>query len=343
MSAAARVAQLRAARRLDDAEREARRALAAEPEDVGLRIELAAVLIDADRAAQALPVAQAAVAGAPQEPAAYRVLALSLAELGRHDEALHAAYTAVTLGPESASSAICYSHVLQRAGRMPDAQDVAQRAVAIAPEDPRTHLQLADVASDRGDRDTARRAYAETLRLDPENAAARHDLAVLEINARRPVEGLPGLVEAGRLDPSRPETLRNVAAVLWQLSYRLRLVVVGTALAVTVINRGDPDLSSWTARAGGAAALAVVALVIWLTVRRLPAATGAAARAALRTDRPLAVTWAGLTLCAALLGAVAITGLERLATAALVICVLLALVGVVGGLVKRVTGRAGRR
>ena len=89
------------------------------------------------------------------------------------------------------------------------------------------------MTSDLGDRATARRAYAETLRLNPEHAAARHDLAVLDARAHRPGRALAGLVAAGRLDPTLPEVLRTVTAVCWQLSWRIRMLFfVGTLVTI---------------------------------------------------------------------------------------------------------------
>ena len=70
------------------------------------------------------------------------------------------------------------------------------------------------------------------LRLDPQHAVARHDLALLDARSRRPVAALAGLVEAGMLDPTLPVVLRSVAAVLWQLSWRLRMLLFVATVAV---------------------------------------------------------------------------------------------------------------
>ena len=96
------------------------------------------------------------------------------------------------------------------------------------------------MTSDLGDRATARRAYAETLRLNPEHAAARHDLAVLDARAHRPARALAGLVTAGRLDPTMPEVLRTVTAVCWQLSWRVRMLYVAGTLVTVGATGGEP-------------------------------------------------------------------------------------------------------
>lgn len=312
--AAERVARLRTVRRLDDAEREARTALQAEPQDPDLLLELAVVLMERERHDEGLAAADAAGAVAPQTERVHRVRGHLLSRLGRHDEALAAMYRSVQLAPHEATVARSYAIVLNRAGRRVDAQQVALRAVELEPHDPATHLTLADVASDRGDVATARRAYTEALRLDPENAAARHDLAVLDMRARRSGAAVRGLLEAGRMDPTIAEVRLNLAAELWRLSYRLRLVLIGAVILLPVLAAATDAEVGNAVRLGAVAVLAVVALLGWRTGRGLPPRAGRALVAAGRSDRPLMVT-IGLmavgvlaVLGAAVTGAVAFVG-----------------------------------
>lgn len=335
-----RVSQLRVLGRLDDAERAARTGLAAEPQDAALLVELSAVLLDAGRPADGLPAADAAVALAPEAERAHRLRALLLARLGRHVEATHAAYASVSLAPEEPYAALAYATVLQQAGRLDDAMSVARRAVELAPEEASAHLRLADIASDRdrpGDRDLARRAYAETLRLDPTNAAARHDLAVLDLHTRHTGQALRGLVEAGGMDPSIPVVLGNVAAVLWRLSWRMRILMLIGAFVVLATSSGSPDPSVPTGAARIAAALvfAAAAFLAWRSSRDLPPNTGTVVRAALRRDRPLAFTYVALVLCGGVYLAVVVSGVAQVALVAWVVLLLLALVAVVVGLFRR--------
>jgi tetratricopeptide (TPR) repeat protein len=333
---AARVAQLRGLRRYDDAEQEARTALSADPQDPALLAELAAVLLDAERCAEGLAAADAAVAVAPQWEYPHRLRALLLSRLDRHQEALLAGYTAVGLAPEEPGTALGYAVVLQRAGRLDDALQVAHRAVALAPGEAPAHLRLADIASDRGDRALARRAYEETLRLDPENAWARHDLAVLDLAERRAGAALRGLVEAGRLDPANPLVLRNVAAVLWRLAWRLRILLVAATLAVLAAGAGG---GTAPARVAALSALAVVGLLAWRTARDLPGSSSAAVRAALRADLPLALTAVALAGCVALLAAAGATGSWILAAPVWLLLGGLGVVASVVGIARRLRRR----
>jgi hypothetical protein len=138
----------------------------------------------------------------------------------------------------------------------------------------------------------AREAYERALQLDPESAVARHDLAVLDARGHRPARALRGLIEAGQLDPSEPATIRAVTAVLWQLSWRLRMWLVVATLGQLA--------ASWTvlgSRIVAAVVLAASAGLGWLTVRDLPRQALPVVRGAVRTDRPLTLTYLALAFC----------------------------------------------
>ncbi|MCO1659589.1 tetratricopeptide repeat protein [Pseudonocardia humida] len=293
--AARRAEHLRAVGRLDDAERVARAGLTADPDDPRLLGALSAVLLNAQRHEEGLAAADAAVAALPDGERGHRLRALHLSMLGRHEEAVQAGYRCVTLLPEEPAAATGYARTLQRAGRLGDALRVAQRVVELAPDAADSHLLLADIASDMPDprsRAVARRAYEQTLRLDPENAAARHDLAVLDAVGHRPARALRGLIEAGRMDPAEPTTIRTVAAVLWQLSWRLRIW-----LLVATIGQIAAAQTVTGSRIAAAVVLAASAGLGLLTLRDLPRQALPVVRGAIRTDRALTATYLALAYC----------------------------------------------
>jgi tetratricopeptide (TPR) repeat protein len=318
-----RAENLRLLGRLDDAERTLREALAATPDDPELLSALGLVLYAAGSHAEGLAAAEAAIARAPQVGRFHNLRALLLSALRRHDEALDASYAAVSLSPQDSAIARTHARVLAAAGRLRDAGEAARRAVALAPESSVAHLLLADIADDLGDRRTARRAYEEALRLDPQNAVARHDLAVLDANTRHPARALRGLVEAGALDPTLPAVLQTITAVLWKLSWRLRMLFVVATIACIAASGPRPDVSTVSARIAAAVALSVIGLLTWRTVRSLPTRTRPAVLAALRTDGPLRFTYLAIAGCALAFLAVAVTGLGVFAALVwLVLCVL---------------------
>jgi tetratricopeptide (TPR) repeat protein len=330
-----RAEALRQLGRLDEAERALREALAGEPDDPGLLGALGWVLYVADRHVDGLAAAEAATARAPQDARHHLLRAVLHSALGRHDDAVAAVGAAASLAPHDPGTARTRARVLAAAGRLREAGDAARHAVALAPESSAAHLLLADIADDLGDRRTARRAYEESLRLDPQNAVARHDLAVLDVNTRHPARALRGLVEAGTLDPTLPIVLRTITVVLWKLAWRLRMLFVVATVACVMAAGPSPDASTWSARVAASAALLVIGLLVWRTVRTLPERTRPAVRAALRTDGPLRFTYLAIAVCAVLFLAVAVTGIGVFAALVWLVLGLLGVLALVVGLARR--------
>jgi tetratricopeptide (TPR) repeat protein len=304
-----RVEHLRVLRRYEDAEREARAALAADPGDAGVLAELAAVLLAADRHGEGLEAADAAVAAASERGWPHRLRALHLSELGRHDEAVAAAEVAVVLGPEDPLAALDHSTVLRAAGRLEAAGREALRAVRLAPEQPAAHLGVGLAASALDDLDTARYAYGEVLRLDPGNAAARNNLAALDMRVDRLGDAWRGLLDAGALDPTLDVVHRNVTTVLRRLCLRLALFLGGAALLavlVTGYRSGAP-----TRVAGAAALLVGLAVAVWMA-RQLPGGTRPVAAETLRADPGLRWCYLGLAAGALLDLAAVVSGVRGL-------------------------------
>jgi tetratricopeptide (TPR) repeat protein len=337
--ALARIDALRGVSRWADAEAAIRAGLATDPQNGELLWRLASVLLQLDRNVEGLSAAQAAVAADPADPDAHRMHALMLVENGRTQEAMHAAYAAVEIAPQHVSVATTYAYTLQRAGRLKEAGAVARHAVALGPLEPAAHLRLADITSDAGDLRTARLAYEETLRLDPTHAIARHDLAVLDLRMRRPGRALAGLVAAGRLDPTNPLVLRTVSAVLWRLSWRLRIGLIVAVLLMIVTSGGDPEHPSWTSRTVAAAVLGAAAVVTWRGVRGLPPGTGRVIRAALRRDLLLLVTWLVIAVSLMIYATVVVVGIGTVALFVWPFMLLLAGIAVVARIRQALTRR----
>ena len=326
MSAAAkRVEQLRSLNRLDDAEREARAALVAEPHDPEVLAELAAVLHTAHRDREGLDAVDAALGGDPEQEWVHRLRAALLIRLGRHEEALEAGYRSLSLDPEGPRAVLGYAWVLQRSGRPADARAVAERAVSLAPDLADAHLRLADICDDLGDRVRARQGYQDALRLDPQDAAARHDLALLDARTGRLNQALHGLMDAGALDPGLTAVLTSVTAVLWRLAGQLRIGMIGGALLTLKLTAYLPG---WPVRGAALAVLVATSTLGGLAVRGLPPGARPVVLAALRTDPPLRLTYLGLTGCALIYAAAAVTGRGALMTVVVLIAFALMAVAV---------------
>lgn len=335
MRAAHRVEHLRILGRYDEAERIARRALAADPSDGLLLFGLASVLHQRGDYAGALGAADAALAELPEAPV-YRQRALALSALDRHAEAVEASNRAVSMEPLGAVSYVVHAAVLQQAQQLAAAADAARRAVAVAPEEPTAHLIMAEISTELGDRETARAAYQEVLRLDPDNVAARHDLAVLDLSQGRMRTALRGLLDAGALAPAALSAssadagpvalpvLANVKVILWRLGRYLRLVLfVGFFVVVAASPPTPPDFVSSTAvRVAAALVLVAAGLLGWRFARTLPPQARPVLAAVLRSDRALAA--AAALVVAGFLDYVAIvvTGYAPLASVVFLLVVL---------------------
>lgn len=333
-----RIDHLRVVDRPSDAERLIRTALAEEPQHAQLLWRLAAVLLATNRGAEGLGAAQAAVRADPQDPNAHRLHALLLDEQGYVAHAEQAAYAAVQLAPHHAHTVVVYSYVLGRAGRFAEAATVARKAVELAPHDAETHAQVGDIALMTNDRYTARMAYEQVLRLDPHNAAALRALAAVDHVSRRPRKALHGLVTAGQLDPNLPEVLPLVAAVLWQLSWRMRVGLVVALIPVMVVSSASDYASSWATRGTAAAILLLAAFAFWWHARELPRGTGPVVRAALRGDTFLMITYGFIAMCLVAYVVVAVSGIGAYAFLVWPLAIVLSLVAVAA----RITGAARR-
>ena len=282
--ASARVAHLRALRRLAEAEQLARQALAEDPHDWTLLCLLSAVLKDAHRDAEALDAADAAIAEDPSAEHAYRLRAFALSALGRHEQALEAVAVALRLEPHSAEPFLCQGAVLFWAGDYAAGAQAALRAIELAPELIEGHLQLARLCHKLGDTKGAEAATRNALRLEPDNPLALHIHAVMNGEAARLDDSLNGLLDVGALAPHHSDTvLDNVAALMWHLMLRPWIVLVGgvllTAATTLLAQWGD-----WFQPSAVVRVVAVAALVMCVpSLNRLRRLITRRVRAPMRT------------------------------------------------------------
>jgi len=259
-----RVAALRGLRRYAEAEREARAALAADPQDAALLAGLAAVLYDAGRYRAALAAAEASVAAAPEWAWPHRLRALALSGQTRHRMARPSARRAVELAPSDPDAALTLSWVLSAAGDRSDAFAAARRAVELGPELPRTQRRLADSHVALGNRRAARRHYREALRLDPDDADALRGLAEIAV---------------GRLEPGDPEAAPAMASVLTTTMLVAVFAPLPAAIVAGTINGYS---HAWAGRAGAMVILGPAALLVWRILGPLTIADRRVLRAVFR-------------------------------------------------------------
>jgi tetratricopeptide (TPR) repeat protein len=165
--------------RLDEAEREIRRAISLDPSSRNPRVNLGSLLSRRGHPDEAVAVYLEIVRMHPDDATAHYVLAGGLSEMHRYDEAVEQYREALRLDP------------------------------ALLPA--RRDLRKALFSAGRGEESIAE--SMEVLRRDPSDGETEYDLANLLVSSGRGGEALPHFGKAMRLDPRNPK-IRNDCAWL---------------------------------------------------------------------------------------------------------------------------------
>jgi tetratricopeptide (TPR) repeat protein len=305
--ASERVQHLRELARLDDAEREARKALAAQPQDAELLAELSHVLYLADRPREGEEAASAAIAVEPDNAYAHRRRAYNLAMLQRYDEAVEAARASMSLDPHNPRAIGAYADALDYAGRLEEAEQAAHRAADLAPESPWPHSLLGRIKERRRQLAPALSAYTEAARLAPENPEFRRRIAALECRTGHFVRGFARYVEVARMDPARWENIDGVFRALQSIYRRAEFAICVATFAILglqgLLGRAD------VARVGVAVVLGFGVVAVCRGMRILPVGAGSVAWTMWRTYW---LFFLAVPMCVVLYIVVVVTGLDEL-------------------------------
>lgn len=125
----------------------------------------------------ALKIATTLMTKVGDDPAIHYIAGVSSSELNRIPSAITYLTQAATLAPERADYATQLAKVLAFAKLNRDAKVSADRAYSLAPKDPRTLDTLGVVYSQIGDYGSAVAAFQEVVRLAPDYAPYRYNLA----------------------------------------------------------------------------------------------------------------------------------------------------------------------
>ena len=159
----------------------ARQAVAADPESYRAMSTLALALLAAGAPADALDAATRAAGMRPTDGFPQRIRTQSLRALDRRRDALAAARSAVALEPESPDAQQLLAEILVVSNRQAARREAllaAEHAVALAPESPSAHASVGFVRIRTRKWAEAEVALRNALALDPEQAAARFNLAI---------------------------------------------------------------------------------------------------------------------------------------------------------------------
>jgi tetratricopeptide (TPR) repeat protein len=169
--------------RLGQAERLARQALRADPEQAGADYLLGILELRRGDHQAALAHLRVAVAYAPDSAIYHNDLASLLVEQGGFEEALVHYHRVLALRPGFAEGHYNLGRLLYLQGQPVAAVAAFDAALALRPDYPEAEYGRGIVWVDLGDADAARAAFTRALELAPGLAAAHHNLGVLAARA----------------------------------------------------------------------------------------------------------------------------------------------------------------
>jgi len=160
--------------------------LAADPSSAEAWLLMARLRLALDDNQAALDAANKAIALAAGDPRALATASRALSLLGRHEDAVTMAYRAVIADPKNPLWHDRVAWALLTADRQfADAEQAARTAIGLDPNEAHYYFTHGLALDALGHIDQARQALLTSLRMEPDNPAAQHRLAVLNGEAVR--------------------------------------------------------------------------------------------------------------------------------------------------------------
>jgi tetratricopeptide (TPR) repeat protein len=244
--------------------------LARQPDSVLGLCMLAHSELASDEPDAALAITARVVALAPEEEWPLRIRALALMRLRRFRDARAAAKAAVRADSDNWRTHYVRALVHAETADYEQAHAMARQAAELAPHEADVHVILGLSLAGMGRDDEARAAYQEALRLDPESARALNNLAAVDINSARLGRAARNVAAGLRLAPNEETLQQNLDMVVLRLSRRLLLLVVLGLLPIALVPAAA-DHAWWARAATGAVLACLYGVVVWTTLRHLPA------------------------------------------------------------------------
>ncbi|HST48318.1 tetratricopeptide repeat protein [Jatrophihabitans sp.] len=277
--------------------------LTSEPDDWQALCLAAQAQLGLSEPARALGYAQRASQLNPHSEWPVRLQAIAHRDLGHGFAAQQLSRHSVLINPGSWHTHLLVADTDLAAGAVTKhSMAAAEKARELAPNEPDTHIVVGQVALARGRRKRATTSLHQALRLDPENAAARHELARVRLHQGRIGAALDGFRAAGRLDPTLRTVRANLHAVLARALQLLHyLVMLGCffSMLVPLVVAGLQVVAvlgvfGWAIKRGGRPLLRVIAevprtdelLLVWFAME-LTAAALLVVRGVLTVDQPV--------------------------------------------------------
>jgi tetratricopeptide (TPR) repeat protein len=193
------------------AEEAIRSAMDAAPADVGVRVELAQILVQTNRAEQAVSLLEETVKKAPTNIPAREALVRAYITANDLDAARIAAEDLKTAAPEIAAGLYLAGIIAQGQNRMDDAVTNFSRALELQPSamDALAALTRLDVV--RGQSARALTRLSSAVAANPDNAVVRNLLGEMQLSAKNFAAAKEPLSAATKLAPKWWLPYRNLA------------------------------------------------------------------------------------------------------------------------------------
>jgi Flp pilus assembly protein TadD len=188
--------------RWDEAEREARRGLQAEPDDLNLLVQLARSQLGREQPDEAERTCAQGLAAHPQAVPLMAFLGAIQMQRGRMSEAERTLLNALAHDPLDAAALSVYGNLMHAAGQFDKAEALYRRALASDPESARVHGHLARLQGERGQGRSAETRARFAARLDPDAVTSHSDLGWVSLRGGHPFAARRHFREALRLDPT---------------------------------------------------------------------------------------------------------------------------------------------
>ncbi|MEO8593090.1 MAG: tetratricopeptide repeat protein [Candidatus Solibacter sp.] len=156
-----------------------REKVAAEPENISVRVELAKAYRERGYHEVALEISRLAVARFPQSGEAHLALVRDLREVGRRAEAIGALEAFLKNRPESAAEYYSWLGILRDESNLwPLGEPAHRKAIELAPRVDYLHNNLGYNLLMQKKHDEAAREFEEALKLNPASQLARNNLGL---------------------------------------------------------------------------------------------------------------------------------------------------------------------
>ncbi len=168
----------------DGAQAEFESALRIDPENLDALEGLGQIALNAGRPAQAIPLLEKALRRSPDDPLLRQQLALAYAQSGRYADAMQQLKQAQRLSPSDPQPHAMLSQVYAAEDNLPQAISEQQQVLRLSASDPDAWNNLGVLEVKAGDSAAARDDFEHALRIAPDHAAARANLARLNAGAK---------------------------------------------------------------------------------------------------------------------------------------------------------------